>query len=74
MRIDRIKSEFELAKHLLTISSAFFGAIVAGIINNWNSLNNTLLMFGIIIAIFLAFFVGWCGITLFNKAKLMEDL
>ena len=74
MRVDRVKSELEILRLFLTISSAFFGTVVAGVIKNWGNLHGILITAGIVLAIFLAFFVGHCYINLITKAKLMENL
>ncbi len=66
MRIDRIKSELEILKLFLTISSAFFGTVVAGVIKNCGSLHGVLIAIGIVLAIFLAFFC-WTLLHKFNK-------
>ena len=74
MKIDSLKSELDILKLLLTISSAFFGTVVAGVIKNWGSLHGVLIAIGIVLAIFLAFFIGYCVINPIKKAKLMENL
>lgn len=74
MKIDRIKAEIDVFKHIANSFSIFFLATATGLINKWQTLSGLLKVSGMVVALVLAFCIVFFKIMLILHAKLLEKL
>jgi hypothetical protein len=74
MKIDRIKAEIDIFKHIANSFSVFFLATATGLFNKWQILNNVVKIGGIVAVFVLVFCIFFFKIRLFLHAKLLEKL